>query len=358
MHGTPSKPSLSFSLPPPALDKAVAAGRRARSDCCMSGQVGKRPTRQLGCSPVSVPPCDMPTGQVIIPNMTGSPNRSLLLVLLLLTGTCGPTGPNTVEPGDARPPRDSTRDRNVADAVNGNLADALPDRSVLEDVARDSAPGPDPCAPIPGAAYGTVPTNGPTTDRPAPDHPDLNIKLRGWEEAPGTVLGLVSIPGPTDPNAPKLNTMFGDDRVPEFVRNYRVYDWDWNTDSRGGLNTTWEVTLSGFGTSAGEVIELPTANYDIGGGHQARVLYADEDSITLKYTAEDNVVSGYTIHIVGICVEPTLKALYDRLDRAGRAELPALSGHEPLGRARSSEVIVAIRDCGSFMDPRSEKDWW
>jgi hypothetical protein len=29
-----------------------------------------------------------------------------------------------------------------------------------------------------------------------------------------------------------------------------------------------------------------------------------------------------------------------------------------LGRATGAEVGVAIRDKGSFMDPRSLKDWW
>ena len=67
---------------------------------------------------------------------------------------------------------------------------------------------------------------------------------------------------------------------------------------------------------------------------------------------------GYTIHLVGICPEPSLKALYESCDAAGRGSLPALHGDEPLGRSRGSSFLVAIRDTGSFMDPRSQKDWW
>jgi hypothetical protein len=88
------------------------------------------------------------------------------------------------------------------------------------------------------------------------------------------------------------------------------------------------------------------------------VLFADKDSITFKYTSEDNVVSGYTVHIQDICVEPKLLALYQQENAAGRAELPALTGNQPFGRARASEVLVAIRDTGAFMDPRVKKDWW
>lgn len=215
----------------------------------------------------------------------------------------------------------------------------------------------DPCEPIGGASYATSPTVGPITDRPAPEHADLNIKLRGWTETGGT-LGLVAIDGPTDALAPRLNTLFADERVPTFVKNYRVNNWDWNTNSAAGPITESEVSLGGFGSTAGEVLELPTSGYDIGQGLGARVLHADDDSITFKYTSEDNVVYGYAIHVIGVCVEPTLRALYDEKNAAGRGELPALAGNQPFGRSRGAEVLVSIRDTGAFMDPRSEKDWW
>jgi hypothetical protein len=221
----------------------------------------------------------------------------------------------------------------------------------------DVPDGPDPCAPIAGASYRSLSTVGPTTDRPPPEHADLNLHLRGWEPTGGT-LGLIDLSGPTDDLAPKIYSMFGDDRVPVFVRNYQVYDWNWETNSRAGLITDWEVTLAGLGTAPGEVLEVPDSGYDIGEGLDVRVLHVDDDSITLKYTREDNVVSGYTIHVVGVCVEPGLRGLYEADDAAGRGELPALGGNQPFGRARSAEVLVAVRDTGAFMDPRSRKDWW
>ena len=37
------------------------------------------------------------------------------------------------------------------------------------------------CQPVPGAAYGTLSVNGPPTDRPAEQHADLNLSMRGYE---------------------------------------------------------------------------------------------------------------------------------------------------------------------------------
>ncbi|MCL7454490.1 MAG: hypothetical protein M8467_15740, partial [Anaerolineae bacterium] len=66
----------------------------------------------------------------------------------------------------------------------------------------------------------------------------------------------------------------------------------------------------------------------------------------------------YTVHVENVCVEPSLLALYRQWDAAGRVRLPALRGGQPFGRARGTEIGVAIRDSGTFMDPRSRKDWW
>jgi hypothetical protein len=88
------------------------------------------------------------------------------------------------------------------------------------------------------------------------------------------------------------------------------------------------------------------------------VLYATYDTLTLKYTREDNVVRGYTVHLAGVCPEPRLLALYQSSNASGRGSLPALRGNQPLGRARGGSVLVAIRDTGAWMDPRSDKDWW
>jgi len=108
----------------------------------------------------------------------------------------------------------------------------------------------------------------------------------------------------------------------------------------------------------GEVIHVPSSGYEIGGGYQALVLYADEERLTLKYTADDNVIVGYTLHLENICVEPTLLALYRAADSLGRHAMPALRAGQAVGRARSDRLGVAIRDTGAFMDPRARQDWW
>jgi len=113
-----------------------------------------------------------------------------------------------------------------------------------------------------------------------------------------------------------------------------------------------------MGVTPGEVLRLPDSGYDIGSGYEALVLYATKERITLKYTREDNVVSGYTLHVENVCVEPSLLALYQAWNDAGRGRLPALRGGQPLGRAQGVEIGVAIRDNGAFMDPRSRWDWW
>lgn len=215
------------------------------------------------------------------------------------------------------------------------------------------APG---CEPIPGVEYSTLDVNSAPTDRPAEQHADLNLALRGYE-ATAAYLGLVSYGG-GDPAAPRLDTLFADSRVPALPAVYQVYDWDWGCNCRGLLLTNYEVTLAGMGTAPGEVLTLPDSGYDIGAGYEALVLYASEERITLKYTREDNVVHGYTIHVENVCVEPTLLALYRSWNDAGRGELPALRGGQPFGRARQGEIRVAIRDNGTFMDPRARESWW
>jgi hypothetical protein len=215
--------------------------------------------------------------------------------------------------------------------------------------------------PVLGGSYGTVAVLSSPTNPPAEIHPDLNLAMRGYTPTEST-LGLIDLDGPPSGlSAPQLYALFTDQRVPIFRRLYQVYDWDWGNYVRGQPLTTWDVTLAGVGVAQGEAICAPSSGYDIGHqptGYEVMVLYASPNRITLKFTREDNVISGYTIHIENISVDPSLLALYQSMNNAGRSYLPALFAGQHIGRAITTELQIAIRDTGEFMDPRSRKDWW
>jgi hypothetical protein len=213
------------------------------------------------------------------------------------------------------------------------------------------------CQPIPGESYGTLSVNPPPTDRPAEEHADLNLALRSYELT-DAFKGLVDYNGSGEPNAPQLPGLFTDNRTGVFKEVYQVYDWDWGCNCRGDLLTNWPVTLAGMEVTPGETIHVPDSGYSIGGGYEVLVLYASTERITLKYTRDDNVILGYTLHVENVCVEPSLLSLYQAANSAGRGQLPALQAGQAFGRARGDEIRVAIRDNGSFMDPRSRADWW
>lgn len=210
---------------------------------------------------------------------------------------------------------------------------------------------------LPGAVYSPISIIPPATSIPAAQHPDINLAVRGYEPT-SAALALVEYGGNIDPNAPQLDTLFAVPRLPTFSGAYQIYRWDWACGCRGELMGTWDTTLLGLTAVPDETIHVPDSGYDIGGGNDVMVLYAAENRITLKYTREDNVVGGYTIHIEDVCVDPKLVALYNSLNAAGRSSLPALSGGQAFGRAVSGEIKVSVRDSGNFLDPRSRKDWW
>ena len=213
------------------------------------------------------------------------------------------------------------------------------------------------CQPITSESYGTLSVNGPPTDRPAEQHADLNLGWRGFTPTSAT-LGLVNIGGPTDSSAPQFPGLFSDDRTPQFSSAARVYNWSWGCNCATTPISQPPVTLLGMGTVAGELIHTPQSGYDIGSGYEVLVLYAAPARITLKYTREDNVIQGYTIHVENVCVEPRLLALYQLSNSNGRGQLPALHSGQAFGRASGGEIAIAIQDSGAWMEPRSRKDWW
>lgn len=289
-------------------------------------------------------------GQVlVIPALAGKPAPAPT------PGTPTPPTPSAPPPAPAVPTAPPAPQ--PAPRPTPPLQPAPPPAPAIPSAPQPALPGIDPCAPIPGQTYGTLPIVGPPTDRPAAQHGDINLALRGYQRTQET-LGLIDMAGPTDARAPQLAGFFADNRTPVISNVYRANHWDWGSNSRGGPVTDFKVTVAGFQVKPGETLHVPKAGYDIGQGYTVLVLYADHERITLKYTGEDSVVSGYTLHVDGLCVEPNLMSLYTRMNAAGRRQLPALRAGQAFGRARGNEIQVAIRDTGRFMDPRVRKDWW
>lgn len=201
--------------------------------------------------------------------------------------------------------------------------------------------------------YGTLPVASPQNIALA----QLNLATRGFVTA-AAPLGLIDYTGPFDEGAPQLYKIFADERMPTPVGAYQLYEWDANCNCRGALQTDPEVTLLGLATNPGEILRLPRSSYYLAKDYQALVIYADPDRLTLNFTREAHPIRGYTLYLEGIAVDSGLLGLYQGLNAAGRAQLPAIRPGQGLARARGSEVKIAIRDAGGFMDPRSRKDWW
>jgi hypothetical protein len=244
-----------------------------------------------------------------------------------------------------------------------------------------SIPEPSPC-PTSGRQYGSITAYQYDLDdpvRPAELHADKNIELRSYQViSGGSVKKTLVNYGSDDPvQPPQLATLFQPSRVPTLANVYRVYNWNWapspDPGTRGDLLTSPQVTALGVATVPGEILRTPSSDYDIGGGMEVMVLFADWNTIALRYTREDSSGSaGYTLHIDGICTDPDLLALYFYRDRpdgpryrfvspGGRPygyPLPGLPAGQPLGTALGGEVVLAIVDSGRFMDPRSCNEWW
>jgi hypothetical protein len=233
---------------------------------------------------------------------------------------------------------------------------AVPDVS-----APTATPSPmaEPRCPSTGQSYDLIPTTERYSGAPPHLSPDLNLTVRGWVTV-NEARRLVDYNGGTDPAAPQLYSLFADDRTPTFSSTHRVYDWDWANNRRGDVLTLWPVTLLGMATTPGEAVRLPRrAGSDIYQGvYYALVVYAERYRISLHYGRNDYIAPGYGIHVEEVCVDPALLALYEQSNAAGRGQLPGLRNNQVLGTARGGEVLAAIRDTGTFMDPRARKDWW
>ena len=161
------------------------------------------------------------------------------------------------------------------------------------------------CLPIPEEHYETIPVEGLSPDPgvPAESHPDLNLALRGYRENGAAYRGLVDYAGSYDTFAPRLQTLFVDQRAPVMLHVYQVFQWDGQWPGVYGVYPILspEVTLVGLASNAQEKLYAPTSPAEVfhdtvtGKHYVAMVLYAAPDRITLKYTRDDHVITGYTV---------------------------------------------------------------
>jgi hypothetical protein len=215
--------------------------------------------------------------------------------------------------------------------------------------------------------------------RPAYNHGGKNIELPGYvpNTDPDLQRELVDY-GSGDPTRPpQLATLFDAHRVPTLSAFYRVNEWIYapspDPGQRGDPIASPPITALGMQTTPGEILHVPASGYDIGGGMEVIVLYADDDTIAFKYGREDSAGSpGYTLLIDNICIDPNLLALYNSLDdpagpryvyvppenRPYAYDLPALTAGQPFGTAQDGEMVVTIVDTGAYQDTRSCNEWW
>jgi hypothetical protein len=290
-------------------------------------------------------PANQPVSAVVVL----TPTAQLVLVVAALTPAPHSDQVSTAANGTATP------------AAAPAPANKPPATRIAAPPAKPTAPPGSPagvtCQPIQGQTYGAMSIRGGPTNRPATEHADLNLGRRGWKPVNGG-LALLNLGGPTDGNAPRFSGLFAPARSPRMIAAYQVYNWDFASGRRTTAIGNPAVTLLGFATAPGEIIHVPNAGYSIGSGFATLVLYAEPSRITLKYTREDNVAVGYTLHIENVCVDPRLLGLYRALNDSGRRQLPALRNGQPLGSATGTQILVGIQDSGTWMDPRSRKDWW
>lgn len=197
-------------------------------------------------------------------------------------------------------------------------------------------------------------------DLGAESNPEIVLAMRGWGETTGE-MDLVTYgypPGePPDGKAPQLSTIVKNGV--SFSRLYKVHKYNYDTHQASPSYEDYSpVSLLGLSASNGQGVYTPQSGYVLTkDGHTAMLIYATNSTVTLNWIGDDNAIVGYSMHIDGFCVDPSLVALYRQLHSEGRHKMPVLRPGQRIGTA-NGEVRVAVRDSGSWMDPRSKLDWW
>ncbi len=316
------------------LPVAQAIATRPRIDATATVFVPAVPT---------VPPPTVPPTAVIPPTATQTP-----VPLLKITPIGESVSASSISVAEAPAAKLDAAQRTVADAP-----------VVAEPVVQAAAVGG--CGSHSTNSYTLIPMEAADNGRPDSQHGDLNLGLRGYQPS-GAAHELVHYNGDSDAGAPQWAGLFADRRHAAITSVYQVRDWRWDCGGHGCAAdwlTHYDVTLMGVATSPGEAISVPSRGAEVyGGGYVAVVLYAEASRLTVAYTRDGSVANGYTAHLENLCVDPNLLAQYWAGNAGGRHQLPGLRNGETVGTAASGEVLIAMRDRGTFMDPRSRNDWW
>jgi hypothetical protein len=284
-----------------------------------------------------------------------------LCVVAVLVG-CGASGGGDDASNADAARADVDRDAHATDAPRDATADDSTHVPVDApvDATTDAMPS---CPPLSGAHYDWVGVTTAPSPTPSEVHPDINLLLRTWRPASGQTKGLVTISHPVDPvGPPHLDTLFSTPRIPAFPNVYQAQSWDWGCHCFTGYISDPPVTIVGMETTEGEILQVPKSGYTIDPpDFAAMVLWAAPNTLTLKYDTGDNigVPNGYAIMMAGVCVDPQLVTSYrDAVSSTGRTKLPGLHRGQAFAYAAGAEIQVAVRDSGSWMDPRWCNDWW
>lgn len=301
----------------------------------------------------------MPVAVEVTPLVLPTPTASLLPVQVQPTPTQTPVPLMQLTPiGAAGATLAAPAADDVAPAPAQELAVAEPPAEVAAAAVHAASTS---CGASAGGEYHLIPMEAANVNHPDYQHGDLNLAMRGLQPS-SAAKEFISYNGAVDGGAPQLAGIFADRRRGPITNVYQVRDWRWDCGEHGCASdwlAHYDVTLLGLATTPGETLSFPTRDAEIyGGGTIAAVLYAEETRLTLAYTRDGTVAHGYAVHLENLCVDSNLLAQYRAGNAGGRHELPGLYRGQAVGVASSSELLVAIRDRGTFMDPRSQVDWW
>ena len=204
-------------------------------------------------------------------------------------------------------------------------------------------------APQSNNEYKLIPIEGNRESTPTDQHGDLNLALRKPHPTDDEKR-LIDYTGKADDDTPNLQRVLDPNSI---ITTYKVHQWDW--DCKCPKETTEDGILVGIKTTPGQSLFIPHRNAKLfQGEYQAVLLYASENSLTFVYERKGTVATGYTVHYHGLQVDPNLLQIFRQ---SSGNELPGLTLDTPVGIA-TEQLIVGVRDKGTFMDTRSRKDWW